>query len=93
MIKRGLLIASALMLSACSKPSEEAKMVGTGEIKVERLFTHEGCTVYRFTDYRFVHYANCSGTTTTTENYPCGKSTCTRDVSVATNKENKHDSK
>ncbi|SCU75552.1 conserved exported hypothetical protein [Cupriavidus necator] len=72
-----LLIAAAL--SACSGKAEESRSAGV-DFKVDKLFTVDGCTVYRFTDsgaYRY--FTNCSGSASWRE--ACGKH-CTRDVSV-----------
>lgn len=63
-MKRLLLIAALLTLAGCkdSRP-ESTATVGNGA-EVARLFTHDGCTVYRFYDrghYRY--FTNCSGST------------------------------
>jgi hypothetical protein len=74
----GTMLVSMLLLTAClEKPAQSAATVGV-EFVVETLFTHEGCTVYRFKDsgdYRY--YTNCSGSTSWTTTESCGKS-CTR---------------
>jgi hypothetical protein len=37
-------------------------------MKIDLLFIHDGCKVYRFVDdYRFVYYAKCDGSESTTE--------------------------
>ena len=48
---------------------------------VDRLFTHEGCTVYRFGDageYRY--FTKCDGAASSSSSWsetrPCGKSQC-----------------
>lgn len=78
-----LLIISALLLTACNNQPES--MVTKGEFKVERLFTNEGCTAYRFNDGgRYIYYTNCSGTTQSTHSSPCGKTTCSETNNVNT---------
>ena len=62
------IISSVLFLTACQKDAESSARVGH-EFKVEKLFTHEGCTVYRFFDDRRVYYTNCQGSTQSS----CGK--------------------
>jgi hypothetical protein len=68
-----------LALVGCTKQAETSSAAGR-EFVVDKLFTHEGCTVYRFDDGgRSRYFTNCSGSTTWAEN--CGKN-CTRDVNV-----------
>ena len=63
-----IILGSVVWLTACQKPAESSATVGR-EFKVEKLFTHEGCTVYRFFDDRHVYYTNCQGSTQSR----CGK--------------------
>ena len=77
----------AASLAACSKPPEASTSAGK-EFVVEKLFTHEGCTVYRFSDDRTVYYTKCgeekiSDTSWTTF---CGKG-CSKQVNVSTRKD------
>ena len=55
-----LLIAFALLLlSACAKEPESTKQAGIS-FQVDKLFTHENCTLYRFTDMGYPrYYAKC----------------------------------
>lgn len=56
------IIAATVALTGCEKASEV--QVQSGEFKVERLFTVDGCTAYRFRDNgRAVYYTNCQGST------------------------------
>lgn len=52
-------------------------------IPVDKLFTHEGCTVYRFRDAGYSHYyAKCAGGTASTDtaySETCGKG-CSKTV-------------
>lgn len=67
------------VLAGCSKPAETSTQVGK-DFVVEKLFTYEGCTVYRFTDAGYSRYfTNCSGSTSWSET--CGKN-CTRPVGI-----------
>lgn len=78
-MKRILVLAAILALAGCSKPAETSTSVGS-EFVVDTLFTHEGCTVYRFNDGGNNRYfTNCSGSTTWREN--CGKN-CTRNMNI-----------
>lgn len=73
-----LLIALAVVaLAGCTKPAETTTAVGK-DFVVETLFTHEGCTVYRFTDGGSNRYfTNCSGSTSW--NRSCGKNCTARE--------------
>ena len=73
------LLLASVALVGCQKQAEE--MQHKGEFKVEKLFTFEGCSVYRFRDDRTVYYTNCNGSTHST--YNCGKG-CSRDDVVST---------
>lgn len=85
MKKLAIAFIAVIALSACQKQAEDESTVGTGGIKVEKLFTHDRCTVYRFYDGRTVYYTDCRGAASWSESYPCGKAAiCTRKVDVPT---------
>lgn len=77
-MKTLLAILAIAVLSGCSKPAETRTAVGR-EFVVDKLFTHEGCTVYRFYDGGTRYFTNCSGSTNWQES--CGKN-CTRNMNV-----------
>jgi hypothetical protein len=78
-MKTVLAILALTLLAGCSKPAETSTSVGR-EFVVDKLFTHEGCTVYRFNDGGNNRYfTNCQGSTSWREN--CGKN-CTRNMEV-----------
>lgn len=78
-MKTILALTAILALVGCSKPAETSTQVGR-EFVVDKLFTHEGCTVYRFIDSGHNRYfTNCPGSTNWTES--CGKN-CTRQMGV-----------
>jgi hypothetical protein len=82
-MKKLLIIIGALSLVACEKAPEAT--VKQGEFVVERLFTNEGCTAYRFNDAgHFVYYTNCSGSTQSTVVKQCGKTPCNEELNVNT---------
>jgi hypothetical protein len=57
----------AVLLSACQSDPIESSRTDNSEITVHKLFTHEGCTIYRFNDGgRIVHYASCQSSSDTT---------------------------
>ncbi len=56
------IIAAMIALTGCEKAPEV--QIQSGEFNVERLFTVDGCTAYRFRDsYRAIYYTNCNGST------------------------------
>ena len=61
-------IALAILLTACQKPPETSKRAGSS-FDVEKLFTVDGCTVYRFYDDRTVYFTDCQGATRWTESH------------------------
>lgn len=69
-------VATVLALSGCTKQAEESTVLGAGEFQVDRLFTVDGCTVYRFEDAgRNRYFSRCSGSSSVTwqTDEPCGK--------------------
>ena len=79
-----LTLAALAMVAGCDKPAESAAHTGVG-FTVERLFTHEGCTVFRFKDGGSRYFTRCDGVaaqSTTTWQESCGKG-CTRPVEVS----------
>lgn len=68
-----IVLAVIFALTGCKKEEEVSKKVGN--FQVYTLFTHDGCTVYRFYDDRAVYYTNCQGTTQYEHSYPNGKTT------------------
>lgn len=64
------IILCIMFVSACTKPAESSVTVGK-DFTVETLFTHEGCTVYRFRDGYNRYFTNCKGDTSWSES--CGK--------------------
>lgn len=75
-----------LMLCVCSctkqiEPKETIPIAGS-ESSVDKLFTVDGCTTYRFYDGGYIHYfVKCSDIvmTTSTHSESCGKG-CTRTI-------------
>lgn len=70
-----------ILLTSCTKDSESSQMHGSG-FEVEKLFTHDGCTVYRFEDAMRLHYfTTCKGSVGSYRT--CGKN-CTEQESIET---------
>lgn len=62
-MKKLIIAIFALLLAGCDKDPEVVTQVGN-DFKVGRLFTTDGCTVYRFYDGgRNVYFTNCTGST------------------------------
>lgn len=49
-----------LILAACSKPAMSHLSTDNPEITVEKLFTVDGCTVYRFDDSNTHYFVKCT---------------------------------
>lgn len=83
-MKRLILIAiAALLLSGCDTEGVGSESTDNDQVVVERLFTVEGCTMYKFRDgWRNIYWTNCPGTT---QYYTGGKNN--KHVSVDTNSE------
>ena len=61
MKRLSILLALLGLLAACDKPAESSVSAGVGFV-VDRLFVHDGCTVYRFSDGGSKRYfARCDG--------------------------------
>lgn len=82
---RRIALALALLaaLTGCAeKKAAEASSAAGVEFSVDRLFTHDGCTVYRFSDAGHLRYfTRCDGASSSSAQWtitqPCGKG-CTR---------------
>ena len=88
-MKISVILLSLLILSGCAKKSEHSENIGPEKAyQIERLFSYDGCTVYRFHDVgRTIHYTNCKGSTT--ETHECGKN-CTETSEVSTENTNEN---
>jgi hypothetical protein len=68
-------LVASLVLGGCQKEAEQAAPSSNPGFRVERLFEHDGCTVYRFYDDRTVYFVRCGGEARTEWNtsQSCGK--------------------
>lgn len=63
MKKLTIVAAMTLAFAGCAKEAENTQMVNA-EFSVSKLFTTDGCTVYRFYDAGYYRYfTNCAGAT------------------------------
>lgn len=91
---RRMLLAIAVFAAACTPtPSVSTSQTDNDAIVVSKLFTHEGCSVYRFeADGYYRYYAHCGGPATVMQdeihNRSCGKN-CTKRVMVPNDIETK----
>lgn len=80
---RAVLLASALAL-ACNGSPESVAQTANPDFRVERLFTHDGCTVYRFLDAGYRYFVRCdSGDARVEWRESNGKSSRDMDVPTA----------
>lgn len=81
-------VVAALALAGCDVPPRDVpeSKETAGTFTVERLFTHDGCTVYRFRDNGDRRYfTRCDGAASAEASWSesCGKS-CTRMMQIPT---------
>lgn len=77
---KAFIVIAAIALCGCEKYGTPVPDVDP-TYNVVKLFTNDGCTLYRFNDGRYVYYSDCRGGTHTT--YSCGKG-CTAHDDVET---------
>lgn len=86
-MKAVMFLLVAVALAGCGHQAESTATGTNPAIPVDTLFSHEGCTVYRFLDAGSFHYfSKCPGAghSSTTANVSCGKS-CRREDNIPTN--------
>jgi Domain of unknown function (DUF4884) len=69
-----------IFITSCYKAPIAIHQTQNKEFGVEHLFTHDGCSVYRFKDGLYHYFTNCKGEALITRTEPCGKG-CTRQYS------------
>lgn len=74
-----------VFLAACLKDPVATTPTDNPKVPVETMFTHDGCTVYRFTDARSIYWVKCVGATSAAvmPQESCGKN-CVRTTNVPT---------
>lgn len=81
---------AVVLVAGCAKDPVAISSSTNPEVPIANLFTHEGCTVYRFVDDGWYHYfAKCvdSAETISQKTSTCGKNCFyTRDENIRTNK-------
>ena len=71
----------AVTLSGCNNEPEATQKTTNSNFEVERLFTADGCTVYRFWDRQDYHYfVACPGTGSTETQRRVGKTYVTETI-------------
>ena len=87
-VNKFLLIFSVLLLVGCSR--EKAVETNNPNFEIYKLFTKDGCDVYRFHDAGYPRYfVNCGNNNAGISwNESCGKR-CTNNVSVQTSNSDK----
>lgn len=84
MTKIAIIVAAVALLAGCQKAAEVSSPAGL-EFNVDRLFTHDGCTVYRFRDAGSSRYfTRCVGASSEVGwQEACGKG-CSRMMNIPT---------
>jgi len=79
-----ILVLTALSSAGCVAEPVAAYGTDNSAIDVHQLFTHDGCTVYRFRDASFHYYVTCArGPAQTMTQVSCGKN-CVREEAIVT---------
>lgn len=74
MKKLTLLFGLSFLLS-CEGEAESVTQSGNPDYKIEFLFEHDGCKIYRFYDGRYIYWTDCKGKTEQNFSESSGKST------------------
>ncbi|HET7371857.1 MAG TPA: DUF4884 domain-containing protein [Gemmatimonadaceae bacterium] len=81
---RAIILLLAIAVSGCLATPVSSSPTNNQDIDVQQLFTHEGCTVYRFRDGGYHYYVRCAqGVAQTMSPQSCGKN-CVRDEAIST---------
>lgn len=80
----GYTVLAVVVFSSCVNDAKES--VQDGDFKIEFLFEHDGCKVYRFKDGgRYIYWSDCSGRMSSDYTQSNGKSTRTVRMESFTN--------
>lgn len=75
------LVTACLVLTGCAKDPIAISQTDNFDIKLDKLFTHDGCNIYRFEDGgRDHYYADCRGNVSDIRS--CGKGCTTTEDTV-----------
>lgn len=75
-----VLLIAALAVASCGKSPLSTESSNNPDVAIDKLFTHEGVTVYRFVDGgRYVYFTAPPVDVNYSHSESCGKG-CTRDV-------------
>jgi hypothetical protein len=76
-MKTATLLVAVVLLTACEHEPLSTQRTGKdARFEVEQLFTHDGCTVYRFHDNGYAHYFTNCASVISSRTVSCGKN-CT----------------
>jgi hypothetical protein len=78
-----LITLSTAFFIGCENDPIKTEPTTNKNIRVDFLFEHEGCRVYRFVDSETVYYANCGSQSQTSWERSCGKG-CIKHETVST---------
>lgn len=84
-MKIAFVVLSLAILSSCNNDALYSSATNNNQIKVDFLFDHGGCKVYRFRDGRDHYFTNCTETISSNN---CGKA-CEYEENIKTKKEQK----
>lgn len=62
-------------LFSCKGDAESVIQSGNSDFKIEFLFEHDGCKIYRFYDGKYIYWTDCKGKMEQNFNESSGKTT------------------
>lgn len=77
------IVVAVIVLAACTEKPLSTIQSNNPNYQVDKLFSHEGCDVYRFEDGGHKYFVRCADKTSVSTNWTetCGRG-CSRNVNV-----------
>lgn len=83
-MKKILLIAIlCIFTSGCNQEALSSKQTDNPNFNVEKLFSEDGCTVYRFYDAGIHYFSKCENNSSVSAKHSCGKN-CSKEERINT---------
>lgn len=74
-------LAAALLVTGCAKNPVSTNSTSNPNVEVDKLFTFDGCTIYRFTDNNnYIYYSKCGSSSDVSWQQPKGKTSYPTEV-------------
>lgn len=72
-MKKILILIALFAVAGCRSEGVATEVTENSNYEVTKLFTYEGCAVYRFNDSRTIYYVNCGRKQSVQWTRNCGK--------------------